>query len=310
MKIVGKTENVDIATVYIGEFGDGRAVEFVESVQPPIPREKKWVLIVSTLLGCPVGCKFCDSGRFYNGLLSRDEILAQIDFPVSNRFPDRKIPVDMFKIQFARMGEPAFNPAVLQVLAELPALYDAPGLMPALSTIAPAGADIFFDALLEIKESLYRSRFQLQFSLHSTNSEQRDWLVPVKKWDFGVIAEYGDRFFRDGDRKITLNFALAEGIEIDPNVLLRYFSTDKYFIKLTPVNPTYRAREFDIESHFAPGKTDFAIVDRLSAAGYETLLSVGELEENNIGSNCGQYLAAHLMQTDRLDNAYTYRLVK
>jgi len=310
MKIIGKTENKDIATVYIAEFGDGRTVEFVESVQPPIPREKKWVLIVSTLLGCPVGCKFCDSGRFYNGLLSSDEILAQIDFLVTNRFPSRKIPADMFKIQFARMGEPAFNPAVLDVLRDLPALYDAPGMMPALSTIAPSGTDAFFDSLLEIKESIYRSRFQLQFSLHSTNGEQRDWLVPVKKWDFGRIAEYGDRFFRTGDRKITLNFALAEGIEIDPAVLLRHFATDKYFIKLTPVNPTYRAKEFNIESHFAPGKTDFGIVDLLSAAGYDTLLSVGELEENNIGSNCGQYLATHLMQTDRLDNAYTYRLEK
>ena len=65
MKILAKTGTEDVAIVYIAEMDNGRLVEFVESVQPPIPREKKWVLIVSTLYGCPVGCRFCDAGEYY-----------------------------------------------------------------------------------------------------------------------------------------------------------------------------------------------------------------------------------------------------
>ena len=103
MKIVSKTGNEDIATVYVADMGNGRMVEFVESVQPPIPREKKWVLIVSTMLGCPVGCRMCDAGGDYRGKLTADEILAQIDFLVGSRFADGNVPVEKFKIQVEKL---------------------------------------------------------------------------------------------------------------------------------------------------------------------------------------------------------------
>jgi 23S rRNA (adenine2503-C2)-methyltransferase len=111
MKIVATAGTEEIAQVYIAEFAGGKRVEFCESVQPPFPRREKWVLIVSTLFGCPVGCLMCDAGQTYGGKLSAEQILAQIDFLVKERYPDGVIDVEKFKIQFARMGEPAFNPA-------------------------------------------------------------------------------------------------------------------------------------------------------------------------------------------------------
>ena len=102
--------------------------------------------------------------------------------------PDRKVPVRKFKIQFARMGEPAYNRHVLEVLEELPGRFDAPGLWPTVSTIAPRGSESFFDGLLDIKEELYRERFQMQFSIHTTDVRLRDWLIPVPKWDLARIA--------------------------------------------------------------------------------------------------------------------------
>ena len=159
MKILAKAGNEDVAVVYIAELSNGRLVEFVESVQPPIPREKKWVLILSTLFGCPAGCLFCDAGKDYRGRLSKADMISQIDFLIDTRFPDRKVPAGKFKIQFARMGDPAFNLNVLDVLEELPQLYDAPGLIPSVSTIAPAGCDRFFERLLEIKDKIYKGKF-------------------------------------------------------------------------------------------------------------------------------------------------------
>ncbi len=308
MKIIGKTENKDIATVYLGEFGDGKVVEFVESVQPPIPREKKWVLIISTLYGCPVSCKFCDSGNYYKGKLNWKELFAQIDYPIRQRYPDGKIPAEKFKIQFARMGEPAFNSAVLDVLEDLPTVYQAPGLMPSISTIAPNGSDKFFIRLMDIKNRLYKDKFQMQFSIHTTNQEQRDWLLPVKKWSFDKIAEYGNTFFKPGDRKITLNFALAGGMELSADKLLRYFNPDKFLVKVTPVNPTYKARDNNIESYILPEKEKYDKINSVKNAGYDVLLSIGELEENNIGSNCGQYLTTHLNEKAELEKGYTYEL--
>ncbi len=147
MKIIASSGTEKVAMVYIGEMANGNLVEFVESVQPPIPREKKWVLLVSTLFGCPVGCAMCDAGGYYKGKPTKDEILAQIDFLVEKRFPNGQIPCEQFKIQFARMGEPALNDSVLDVLEELPSRFHAPGLMPSISTIAPAGRERFFERL-------------------------------------------------------------------------------------------------------------------------------------------------------------------
>jgi len=77
MKILASTGREDVAMVYMAEIEQGKLVEFVESVQPPLPREKKWVLIVSTLFGCPVKCLMCDAGSHYEGKLSREDILPR-----------------------------------------------------------------------------------------------------------------------------------------------------------------------------------------------------------------------------------------
>ncbi len=311
MKVRASAGNENIAMVYIVETSTGNLVECVESVQPPIPREKKWVLLVSTMFGCPIGCLMCDAGGYYHGKPTKDEIFAQIDFLVEQRFPDHNIPCEQFKIQFARMGEPSLNLQVLDVLHELPMRYHAPGLMPSVSTVAPIGTDKFFDRLIEIKqEDFPAGHFQFQVSLHTTDSELRDRFIPVKKWSFARIAEYGERFYVEGDRKITLNFALAQGTPVDPQVLLRYFDPAKFLVKITPLNPTYRARENELVSYIDPlnAEQEYEIVQELQASGYQVILSIGELEENLIGSNCGQYLRAHLSADEPIENGYTYQV--
>jgi 23S rRNA (adenine2503-C2)-methyltransferase len=302
MNILSKTGREDISFVYVGQFkGSGRRIEFVESVQPPIPRERKWVLIVSTLFGCPVQCRICDAGGYYKGKLSEEEIFAQIDYLISNRYPGKKLPLDTLKIQFARMGEPAFNPAVLDVLQKLPQRYNVPSLVPSISTIAPNGTEPFFEKLISIKNSFYKNKkFQMQFSIHTTDRKLRDWMIPVDKWDFARIAEYSAAFYSPGDRKITLNFALAKDTPVDADVLLKYFDPQIFFIKITPVNPTDTARKNMVQSDISPQKYDHDVISKLKKAGYDVLLSIGEWEENTIGSNCGQYVSQSLRTKEEL----------
>jgi 23S rRNA (adenine2503-C2)-methyltransferase len=306
MKIISKIGRDDIANVYLAEI-NGKKIEFVESVQPPIPREKKWVLIISSLCGCPVKCKFCDAGGFYSGKLSSEELLAQIDFMVKKRFASNIIPVDKFKIQFARVGEPTFNENVLDLLRKLPVIYDAKGLIPSISTVAPVGTEKFFDKLLEIKKNLYKDRFQLQFSIHSTDKSQRDELIPVKKWDFEQIAQYGDKFYQKGDRKITLNFAVSPKTIIEPKIVAKYFDKEKFLIKITPVNPTVCAVKSDMAS--TPSQIDNNLLNKFEDLGYKVILSIGELEENNIGSNCGQYISNYEKEKAEILNSYTYQQI-
>ncbi len=311
MKVISSTGKEDVALVYMVEIEEGRIVECVEAVQPPLSREEKWVLMVSTLYGCPVGCQMCDAGGYYHGKLSQEEILKQIDFLVSKRYPEGPIPCQQFKIQFARMGEPSLNPAMLEVLKALPTRYDAPGLMPSFSTVAPRSTDKFFERLLAIKRELYPGgRFQFQYSIHTTDQALRDEIIPVKKWSFKEMAAYGERFYAPGDRKITLNFALAQNYPLDPEVLLQHFSPAKYLIKITPLNPTYQATENALASYIDPNRrgAEYAVVQALEAAGYQVILAVGEVEENYIGSNCGQYVMKHLRAKGELQGGYTYRV--
>ncbi len=313
IKVHASAGNEDIAVVYIVETSSGNLVECVESVQPPLPREKKWVLLVSTMFGCPIGCLMCDAGGYYHGKPAMEEIMAQIDFLVSKRFADGNIHSEQFKIQFARMGEPALNMEVIEVLRELPKRYHAPGLMPSVSTVAPAGCERFFEQLLEVKQEHYPGgRFQFQVSLHTSDAVLRDRFIPVKKLSYAQIAAYGERFYAAGDRKITLNFALARAMPVDPRILVQFFDPEKFLIKITPLNPTYRARENELVSYVDPldSQHKYEIAQALESAGYQVIISIGQAEENYIGSNCGQYLRRHLASGDPMKDGYTYQVIK
>lgn len=309
MKVFAETGDRKLATVYMADFGEDKIVEFVEALQPPFERSERWVLMVSTLFGCPIKCKICDAGGQYHGKPTAEQILLQIDYLVDKWFPGRIVPCEKFKIQFARMGEPALNSAVLDVLEKLPSRYDAPGLIPSLSTIAPIGSEKFLDKMMDIKDRLYpKGKFQFQISLHSTNQNQRDALIPVRKIGFEKLSAYGEKYFKQGDRKITLNFALAKGMDIDASILLKYFDPNKYLIKITPVNPTCQAVKNGIISYIDPNQplVQDEITTRLLNKGYEVIVSIGEVEENRIGSNCGQYVLNYLQAKKELVDGYTY----
>lgn len=293
LAVYGKEE---LAKVYVADMrGDKKyIIEFVESTQPPIPQNEKWVFIVSPSFGCPVNCKMCDAGGNYNGKLKTNEILAQIDYMIRQKYPTKNIPVKKFKIQFARMGEPSLNSSILEVLEKLPQIYNAPGLVPSISTIAPIGTEIFFERLIEIKNKLYqKGNFQLQFSIHTTDAKKRDEIIPIKKWSFREISKYGEIFRNDKDRKITLNFAAFENYPIDTKVIKKYFNPETFLIKLTPLNPTKKVKNGKFISLIDPynEETSNKIVKDFQENGFDVILSIGELEENQIGSNCGMFVS-------------------
>ncbi|MFN2281594.1 MAG: radical SAM protein, partial [Anaerolineales bacterium] len=75
MKVVASAGHQEIAMVYVVEYPGG-LVECVEAIQPPRSREDKWVLMISTLFGCPINCKMCDAGGHYRGKLTEEEMFS------------------------------------------------------------------------------------------------------------------------------------------------------------------------------------------------------------------------------------------
>ena len=183
---------------------------------------------------------------------------------------------------------------MIHALEELPRRFHIPGLMPSISTVAPAGRTRFFENLLRTKQRLYpNGRFQMQFSLHTTDTVARRRLVPIRTMSLEEMAAFGNRFYEAGDRKITLNFAPAQGLPLVPETLGPIFSPERFLIKLTPINPTRSACQSGLKGLIDPSKGERCerIIERFEALGYDTILSIGEPKENEIGSNCGMYVA-------------------
>jgi len=292
MEIISRQGDPNLAEVFVARFrGDENLLaEFVDARDPERDPYYKWVIVVSSQFGCPVACTMCDAGGGYRGDLTKQEILAQIDSVVA-RHPDARLrTAEKFKVQFARMGEPALNSAVLDALEELPGRYGAPGLMPCIATTAPANACRWFDRLKSVRAKSYADgEFQLQISINSTDETARDRLMPYPKMGFAYLREYIRQFHIEGTRKVALNFALTSGVPVDPEVIARHFDPASACIKITPLNPTERSRETGLDTALPPHAPEQmqGLCERLAELGFDVIVSIGDVRENEIGSNCG-----------------------
>jgi len=286
----------DMAELYRGErTGDPFYwFEFLEGTPPGMTRREKWVIMVSTQFGCAVNCLMCDAGgEGYHGNLTGEELLAQIRLSLSFHPEIRPDEAAKIKVRFTRMGEPSLNPAVLECLGHLGRSTLLPGLLPSVSSVAPKSprcAD-FFAKLAALKDRYFSGgRFQLQFSVHSTDEDARRALVPVRKWSLEDIAAFGRDWVRPGDRRITLNFALGRDVPLDPAVLERVFSPERFLMKLSPIHPTRRSEEHGLtRSWFQDAPERVAILKRdLERRGLLCILGQSWPEEVACAGSCGQ----------------------
>lgn len=299
MKILEHKEVPGLAGLYLAELpGTGmRMIEFVDTVEPGVDKKAKWVMMVSTQLGCAVGCRMCDAGAMgFHGNLTAEEMLAQIRRMIADNPELSASAHPKLKIHFARMGEPALNPAVLEALRRLSGDMPFKGIIPSLSTVAPKTpeADAFMEELIAVKDACYPAgRFQLQFSVHATSAALRGRIVPLPVWSPEEISAYGERFVRPGDRKVTLNFALAPGERLDLAEIRRVFSPERFLIKVTPVNPTGRAESNgSVNVWNEPPSWLAADSAALEAEGFTVILSPSAREEIAAETSCGQLWAS------------------
>lgn len=304
-RVIDVTGRPDLAQIYLIQLRQDprKMVECVGALDPSLPPSEKRVVVVSTQLGCAVGCPMCDAGTSFHGNLTAKEILSQIEWVLTDWAGNGVHDCAKLKVQFARMGEPALNPAVLEVLDILPRRLAAPGLMPCVATTAPRSARAWFEKLRELRDRHYgKGQFQLQISVQSTDEVIRDGMIPVPKWSMEEIAAFSRDFVRSEDRKVTLNFAMARGVPISARNLAQVFDPAKVLVKLTPLNPTDRAVESGLVSSFEAGEERLVapLVSELHAEGFDCIVSVGLPEESELRSSCGQLVRAHRgMVTDR-----------
>lgn len=257
---------------------------------PLLPLSEKWVLTVSTQYGCSMGCEFCDVPRVGSG---RNATLSDLQGQLLTgvQLHSEVTSTKRLNVHFARMGEPTWNPAVLDCGKWLKEHLDAEyHVHPVVSTMMPRRNEwlkTFVHTWMRLKNRVYGGNAGLQLSINSTEDDERWQMFSGNACTLAEIAEIMQGIVPTG-RKITLNFAVA-GYTVDPEKLLRYFRPEWYVCKLTPMHKTAAAlgSEIKTEGDYTSPEPYEEMEEGLKQAGYDVLTFIASREEDEGRITCG-----------------------
>ena len=261
------------------------------------PLTEKWVVTISTQYGCSMGCKFCDVPKVGPGRNATKQDMIDEVLTALEEHPEIK-DTKRLNIHFARMGEPTWNPKVIEAAVEIRRMASihfghSVLIHPVVSTMLPANNhklnDFLWDWAQRIKNDAYDGDAGLQFIINSTDDEQRKYLFSGSSLTLGQISDLADRLPKPKGRKYTLNFALADDSIIEGKVLASLFDPERWICKITPLHRTSSAEQNGIRTTggyeaFTPYK---AVEDDLKAHGFDVIVFVPSYDEDDGLITCG-----------------------
>lgn len=216
--------------------GDGTLIETVlmqyRSEKGGHPRS---TVCVSTQVGCQMGCAFCATGQMgFQRNLRAEEIVEQV-LHFARILRERKQHVT--NLVFMGMGEPLANYSETIRAVRILTHPRAFGLGQRHITISTVGIMQGIDRLA--KEKL---QVGLAISLHAPNDDLRRRLIPTAgPHSVGDLIETTRSYFKKTGRRVTLEYALIEGINDSPETaqeLAGLLKGNGAHVNLIPVNPT------------------------------------------------------------------------
>lgn len=190
---------------YVFEFGDAVAEAVLYQYESFY---KRTVICVSVQSGCPVGCKFCGTGKKFIRNLTDLEIITQVNTCLADmHIQDVDASGERFQIMFMSMGEPTLNiDNVGAAIRQLNTIYPNAELL--ISTMGTKNASAF-DKLLKLSVDI--PKVGLQFSVHEAYEEKRNMLIPYKnKLNLREIRDYGIVWNRKTNRPVYVNYCIGE----------------------------------------------------------------------------------------------------
>lgn len=274
--------------------GLGRDLQRVEHTSL-LPLKEKWVVTISSQYGCSMGCTYCDVPKVGPGKNATFHDLIRQVLTGIKLHPEVQT-TKRLNIHFTRMGEPTWNPNVLDATKWFKTHIDSEyKIHPVVSTMMPRKNQwlkTFIHAWMRIKNRLLGGEAGLQLSINSTSEEERREMFGGSALRLDEIARIMEGIIPAG-RKMTLNFPVAD-YEINPDTLLRYFDPADYIVKLTPMHRTVTALENGIET--SGDYTTSAPYEHheraLKAAGYDVLVFIASKEEDLGLITCGNAILA------------------
>jgi len=222
MKYLDKKQSLDGSTKYLWELNDRKTVE---SIYFLFNNEK--YTCISSQIGCNVKCVFCETGK-QNNLrnLTSNEILTQVESTIH----DLKIDEPLYQVAFAGMGEPLLN---FENVIEGSKLIHENKLSKTISLSTSGIVPKMYDLVNSPITKLF-------ISLHASNNETRNHLVPINtKYPIEQLLKAAHFFFEKSKTKVTATYILFDGIndtDKDLTQLAMLLDPDVYTIQLSVWN--------------------------------------------------------------------------
>lgn len=268
-----------------------------------MPLSEKWVITVSTQYGCPMKCTFCDVPNLkFKGNATFEDIKQQLYNAIS-LFPKTKY-TERLNLHYARMGDPIFNENVFDfskwAIKNKRQIAKDTGLSvevfhPVLTTSLPRNFKKLEERILEwcdIKNELYNGQAGLQFSINSTDENQRTEMYRDMQLHLDDLARIADKMPNPISRKYCLNFAFSTDFIIDADRVAKLFDPEKFMCKITPIHNNNACKENGIET--VGGYDSFKPYTKpekdLKNKGFDVLVFVPSIDEEDGLVTCGNLI--------------------
>ena len=210
---------------------DGLAIETVLMKHT----DKRNTICVSSQVGCPLGCEFCETGKM--GLkrnLTASEIVEQVLF-FARYLKNKNEKVT--NIVFMGMGEPFLNWENVKKAIEILNDDNCLGIGARKISISTAG---IIEGIEELAEEF--PQINLAISLHAPDDELRGKLMPVnKKYPLAKILQAVDEYIKKTNRKVMFEYVMIDGVndsEEQAKNLSKLLKRPLYMVNLIAYNPT------------------------------------------------------------------------
>lgn len=225
-------EAEDLTAKFIIQLSDGEKIESVL-----IPFQNKYTLCLSTQVGCAMKCSFCFTGT--QGLkrnLTTDEIVGQ--FLLAWNWLLQNRPSDYFikNIVYMGQGEPLHNFDAIKKANHI--FIDQHGMSLGIQKITVSTAG-YLPGLKRWKNEM--PGVNLALSLHSTDEEKRNHLIPLnKRYPLQEIMESIEAIPLARKQYITYEYLLIKDFNDtseDANKTGKFLFGKKAIVNLIPFNP-------------------------------------------------------------------------
>ena len=248
-----------------------------------IPAKDRATICVSTQAGCKFHCQFCASGiGGWDRNLTCAEIVSQILF-VKKQCADGQ---PLSNIVFMGVGEPLDNYDALIKAIRLINSVEGTHLGARRITISTCGLVPQIKKLA--KENI---QVELAVSLHGSNNDARNVLMPVnKKYPVPDLIEACKEYIQTTNRQITFEYILIKGLTCTQQAaeeLGQLLAGMTCKLNLIPYNPV---AEF---AHETPSKMEMLLFhDKLTRLGLHATVRMPR--GRDAAAACGQLRHSHI----------------